>query len=273
MADTEKVIETRQASNLYCLQRDNASIIVPLGDYDVNADNRYLIPFTISGKVGFLNRMASIIVPAKYDFCLDEFKSESDLVRVGCYVCGKRYNGEPCIERRLGLIDSNGYEVLPVSYRGIAVSDNRQLITISEEDSGYSVIDINKSIIIQKGEYDMINGFTFGYARVKKGNKCGIIDMDGNIVLPIEYDQVWTFYKRTDLQYTTIQKKGEPDDRFYFFTPNHKQPSKPNHLPNDREERHYVEFAGTYAQDYAGFSDEDIYDAFDGDPEAYWNID
>lgn len=36
---------------------------------------------------------------------------------------------------------------------------------------------------------------------------------------------------------------------------------------------HYEEFAGTYAQDVAGYSDEDIYDAFDGDPEAYWNID
>ena len=39
------------------------------------------------------------------------------------------------------------------------------------------------------------------------------------------------------------------------------------------EENHYDEFAGTYAQDVAGFSDEDIYDIFDGDPDAYWNID
>jgi hypothetical protein len=33
------------------------------------------------------------------------------------------------------------------------------------------------------------------------------------------------------------------------------------------------EFAGTYAHDEAGFSDEDIYDVFEGDPDAYWNID
>jgi len=36
---------------------------------------------------------------------------------------------------------------------------------------------------------------------------------------------------------------------------------------------HYGEYAGTYAQDVAGFSDDVIDDAFDGDPEAYWNID
>lgn len=36
---------------------------------------------------------------------------------------------------------------------------------------------------------------------------------------------------------------------------------------------HYGEFAGSYAQDVMGFSDDVINDAFDGDPDAYWNID
>ena len=36
---------------------------------------------------------------------------------------------------------------------------------------------------------------------------------------------------------------------------------------------HYREFAGSYAQDVEGYSDDVINDAFDGDPDAYWNID
>ena len=36
---------------------------------------------------------------------------------------------------------------------------------------------------------------------------------------------------------------------------------------------HYGRYAGTYAQDVAGYSDDVIDDAFDGDPDAYWNID
>ena len=36
---------------------------------------------------------------------------------------------------------------------------------------------------------------------------------------------------------------------------------------------HYGKNAGTYAQDVAGYSDDVIDDAFDGDPDAYWNID
>lgn len=35
----------------------------------------------------------------------------------------------------------------------------------------------------------------------------------------------------------------------------------------------YGEYAGTYAQDVAGYSDDEINDLFDGDPDAYWNID
>ena len=36
---------------------------------------------------------------------------------------------------------------------------------------------------------------------------------------------------------------------------------------------HYGKYAGTYVQDVAGYSDDVIDDAFDGDPDAYWNID
>lgn len=42
---------------------------------------------------------------------------------------------------------------------------------------------------------------------------------------------------------------------------------------NYLESCHYEEYAGTYAQDVAGYSDEDIDTIFDGDPDAYWNID
>lgn len=42
---------------------------------------------------------------------------------------------------------------------------------------------------------------------------------------------------------------------------------------DDYRHETYDEYAGSYAQEYGGYSDQDINDAFDGDPEAYWNID
>ena len=38
-------------------------------------------------------------------------------------------------------------------------------------------------------------------------------------------------------------------------------------------EQTYERYNGSYAQDVEGWSDQDIDDVFDGDPEAYWNID
>ena len=35
----------------------------------------------------------------------------------------------------------------------------------------------------------------------------------------------------------------------------------------------YENYNGSYAQDVEGYSDQDIDDIFDGDPDAYWNID
>ena len=39
------------------------------------------------------------------------------------------------------------------------------------------------------------------------------------------------------------------------------------------EERTYERYNGSYAQDVEGWSDQDIDDVFDGDPDDYWNID
>lgn len=39
------------------------------------------------------------------------------------------------------------------------------------------------------------------------------------------------------------------------------------------EEPTYEHYRGSYAQDVEGWSDQAIDEVFDGDPDAYWNID
>ena len=46
-----------------------------------------------------------------------------------------------------------------------------------------------------------------------------------------------------------------------------------NRVDADDEDNGYSHYKGTYAQDEAGYSDDDIDTIFDGDPNAYWNID
>ena len=56
---------------------------------------------------------------------------------------------------------------------------------------------------------------------------------------------------------------------------NHKQLRPTRIRDKEMYEDGYTEseFEGTYVHDVEGWSDDDIYDALDGDPEAYWNID
>ena len=42
---------------------------------------------------------------------------------------------------------------------------------------------------------------------------------------------------------------------------------------DDYERPTYERYNGSYAQDVEGWSDQDIDDVFDGEPDAYWNID
>lgn len=42
---------------------------------------------------------------------------------------------------------------------------------------------------------------------------------------------------------------------------------------SDIEQHNYVKYAGSYAQDVMRYSDDTIDDVFEGDPDAYWNID
>lgn len=53
--------------------------------------------------------------------------------------------------------------------------------------------------------------------------------------------------------------------------------SNPNGCGPERDdyddESSYGQYAGSYAQEVMGYSDDEIDDIFDGDPDAYWNID
>ena len=158
---------------------------------------------------------------------------------------------------------------------------------IEHDDYKWGVEDLEGNIIVPFGKYDWIDGFDSGLARVKIGkesnnkahneNKWGVINEKGEEVLPVEYDRVWNFLGK-NLFSITVEKDGvssrillsdlNPGLRVAEF---HRHKDYDNYI-YEREE-HYEEFAGTYAQDVAGFSDEDINDAFDGEPDAYWNID
>lgn len=184
-----------------------------------------------------------------------------------------------------GVVNAAGKEVVPFGKYGWIDGFDSGLARVRTEGK----TDYTKNIVaILDGNFDAITDRAKIEALEEEDRKehpewyakWGIINEEGEEVLPVEYDSVWKFLGK-NRNSTRVEKDG---DRFevYFHDLN---PSLPNRVKSERfidddtyYERddygsHYGEFAGTYAQDVMGYSDDVINDAFDGEPDAYWNID
>lgn len=115
--------------------------------------------------------------------------------------------------------------------------------------------------IINTEEYDDVIKTRYHYL-VSKDGKIGALNSEGVSIAPCIYEKIVS-NRRGELIVTLDGKEDVlnpipniEDDNDYEY----ERPS-------------YGRHAGSYAQDEAGYSDDDIDTIFDGDPSAYWNID
>lgn len=200
----------------------------------------------------------------------------------------RNYGAVTVVERidgKWGVVDSEGNEIVPFGKYGWIDGFDHGLARV--RTSGKPYRSRAKTVAIIADSQNLITD-PVEIAQEKKNEreqhperfaKWGIINERGEEVLPVVYDNIWNFLGKN--RYSCRVEKGNDWHEVYFSDLN---PSLPHHNYSGREpqytsspyegrRQHYEEFAGTYAQDVAGYSDEDINDAFDGDPDAYWNID
>ena len=190
-------------------------VITPIEKYDLLMDTRILIPVFESGKVGFIDHSGAVIVDPKYDAYKGEFYNDNDLIVVSkdyLYAYERKTTSPATYCRPLyGLLNSKGEEVLKTEYFSLVRPKESLLIySVQNMECKYGVVDCYGNILIPFGKYDYIDGFYKGFARVKvydasKENKeqWGIINEKGQLVLPIEYDNIWNFYGK---EYVTLVK-------------------------------------------------------------------
>ena len=264
-----------------------AKVLVPALSYDFNKDTRLLIPFTEGEKIGFVNRNGEIVVRPQYNMYYGDCYSTDDLIKVSIpHTYGFQSTGGnvKCYHRSLfGIINHKGEVVLDTIYDSIQqAASNKKLFTVQHKYL-YGVLDINGNEIIPFGKYDLIDGFDRGLARVKigkrtnglinSGAKWGIINEQGEEVLPVEYDDIWNFYGKS--YPTIIVTKNGVTSRISLSLLDviSNNCNCPDTIREEFDNSRYGEFEGSYAQDVMGYSDDVINDAFEGDPDAYWNID
>ena len=266
-------------------------ILVPASSYNMQDDNRLLIPFTSGENIGFVDKEGVIVVKPQFTMYYGDCYDESDSIRVTVdYLYGfPRSGGRVATYKRpmYGLINFKGETIFEPSFFSlIPAIGNKKLYTVQDKNLGYAVLNIDGTEVVPYGKYSYIDGFDKGLARVKignvtngqknNGNKWGLINENGDEVLPIEYDDMWSFYGKNRATVRVV--KGDVAQNIVLseilgVVEDQESGSLSDNYYADDYGSSYGEYAGSYAQDVEGYSDDVIDDAFDGDPDAYWNID
>ena len=140
----------------------------------------FLVPVVDKhGKIGFANKQCEIIVEPVYDKILGAFYTTTNIVAV-------------FKEGLWNVIDKDGIVLLDNwSKYMIVPSRDSRMITINSK-SIKNVDDDRASIQISNVRY--VGGFRYGFARIHRTEGWGIIDEEGNEVLPCIYESMYSFY-------------------------------------------------------------------------------
>ena len=210
--------EGQIVANWAQLIEDGINIVIPINHYSLESDPRSLIPF-IEGikfgrpKYGMVNKLGEIIFPPKYDY-IDQI---GEWIKFGIYSPHgfARKDGTVQIYERYkyGIATAQGELVLEPIFRTLIISEDLFVVQHADNDR-WAVFDTEGNEIIPYGKYSYIDGFDYGLARVKVGEKWGIINKRGEEVLPVEYDNIWNFLGKGRFS-TKVVMDGESHEVFF----------------------------------------------------------
>ncbi|MBD5312913.1 MAG: WG repeat-containing protein [Bacteroides sp.] len=157
------------------------------------------------------------------------------------------------------------------------VYEFNNVVVIERKDGKWGVMSNKGDKIVPFGKYDLIEPFFMGLARVKIGDvavgksenfgkyRWGIINLYGEEVIPVEYTELWQFHIKEKTRIRIAKNADYQWLDLYDIAP------YPYNIKTDADG--CIIDAEYYAQLREDYRTDDISDAFDGDPEAYWNID
>ena len=186
------------------------------------------------------------------------------------YILAKKWVGNyiPVVrEGAWGVLDKEFNEVIPCIYDDVQLFGSRALVL---KNKAYSIIGLVDDSIIELPYKDVSildndllkvslerskdNGRSRSLINFYSSSALcyGLIDKYGQVLIEPSFDEV-------SLEDDYKGERDEDNDEDIHGEPNEDSPT-------------YRRYTGTYAQDEAGWSDQMIDDALDGDPDAYWNI-
>ncbi len=215
-------------------------------------------------KGGLINHTGEYTIPPKWSFGFNLCwfippNSSHDISFFEGLIAVKGKNN------RWGFIDKKGKLQIPLRWME-ARSFHEGYAAVKGLNGRYGFIDYRGNLIC-KLRWASVSDFHEGMACVYDDNlkKYGFLNSSGELQIPCKYDSGDDFHK--GVAYVELHGKEIPIDE------GGDRIEAEHDKPIDSECSSYERYRGSYAQDEMGYSDDDIDIIFDGDPDAYWNID
>lgn len=148
-------------------------------------------------------------------------------------------------DRRLGILDANGHEILPIRFQEIlTLGDTSFRVKTGEK---WGVISRNNRLILNH-QYDYISPYSHGLAILKQGSKLGALNKNGKIVIPIEFDRIEISegtskgFRNGKMELFYLNENGEPESEESFrkfFSIKIRKKEHTESRESDRKKRHY----------------------------------
>jgi hypothetical protein len=198
--------------------------VIPIVYDEIGAFSEGLVYAGLEDKYGYFDETGKKIVPFIYESAFDFINNKAIVKQNGLYgvinmigqvlipcayewIIPDSFNYVAKSGASFGLLSATGDTLLPFEYSSISVFSNGRAIAAKEEK--YQYIDKNGIVAIET-IFDFYpttlnySSFKNGYARIKQDGKVGIIDIDGNKVMPPifkdmgYYDELLTPITKTD---------------------------------------------------------------------------
>jgi len=203
--------------------------VIPFQYSDGEAFDQGLAVVEKDGFYGVIDRTNQTIIPYIYDL-IGAFNSDLAMVANDTaygYINKKGEvvipltlsyaddfkNGFALIEQhgKKGIINTRGREIVPSSYEWLEPF-NEDGVCRAKKDSLYGLLN-NEGTVILPFEYDAIGVFSEGYALIAKNKKYGYVNIRGEIKIPMQFDYksdalIWGQFENGYAKYFLEQKFG-----------------------------------------------------------------
>lgn len=196
-------------------------------------------------ELGYLPRN-NAVKPLYTNYLKKYEDSEYYICRCGCFGCSDPNNSFPFYWCKKKICARRAHFFLPSSKWERFCFADFLFIALGQNSSD------RESIWLVNAE---ISQFICDYFLIFKSSERNISST------PLNVSEEKGTWDKNSSTYRDIYDDEEHDDGNY------------DDYSHDFEEPTYDRYNGSYAQDKMGYSDDDIDTIFDGDPEAYWNID